>query len=127
MGQMRTQLNIGSFLRDKKSCCLKILTSSVPSRLSNRTVSAPVCLVHDIDHERLRFLTDQPRKSRTGNLAVGRPDYHVGIVPGLRVRSNTGIRSSSVVLRKHCCARYFVSLFISLGWEESHARFRLSC
>jgi hypothetical protein len=90
MGQMRIQLNVGSFQRDKKSCCLKILTSSVPSRLSNRTVSAPVCLVHDIDHERLRFLTDQPRKSRTGNLAVGRPDYHVYIVLGLRVRSNPG-------------------------------------
>jgi hypothetical protein len=93
------------------------LTSSLPSRLSNRTVSARYVLF-TTSIMSLRFLTDQPRKSRPGNLAVGRPDYHVCIVPGVRVRSNAGIRSSSVVLRKHCCARYFVSLFISLGWEE---------
>jgi hypothetical protein len=30
MGQMRTQLNVGSFQREKKSCCLKVLTSSLP-------------------------------------------------------------------------------------------------
>ena len=51
-----------------------------------------VRFVHDIDYQRLHLLIAKPRKSWPGNLPVGRPDDHVCIVAGLRLRSNPGVQ-----------------------------------
>jgi hypothetical protein len=98
------------------------LTSSVPSRLSNRTVSARYVL---FTTSIMSAFVSSPisRESRGRGISpCGDRAKHVCIVPGLRVRSNAGIRSSSVVLRKYCCASYFASLFIWTEWRSIRQR-----
>src|SRR5215831_21217894 len=68
-----------------------MLISSAPVSSSKRIASRAVCLIYDINHERLHFLIAQPRKSWPGYLAVGRLDYHVRMVTRLRIRNDAGV------------------------------------
>src|SRR5439155_23316275 len=85
-----------------------------------------VCLVHDVDHERLHLLIAQPRKSRPGNLAVGRPDYHVCIVTGLRVRSDAGMQILEHGVSEALLPDISRASLSVQDWKRSQARFRLS-